>query len=276
MIYIKLAGGLGNQMFQYSFYEALKKTNRKVKLDYTWYYDNKRIDLFKLSIFKNIKINIPNRRLLVLKKYLSKTRNFLYKLFNRFYIENDNGYDNNVINVNNGIIFGYFQNEKFFENVKKEIIHEFEFSVEDDEILSLANEMKNSNSVSIHIRRGDFLKFPERYGNICDLKYYKKAINYINNRIDNPIYYIFSNDIDWVKNNINCDNARYINISDRYDDWYDMYLMSNCKNNIIANSSFSWWAAYLNKNRNKIIIAPNKWDNLLPNKNSCCADWINV
>lgn len=278
MVHIKLAGGLGNQMFQYSFYKAFIKTNKntKVKIDISWYFDKKRISLYKLNIFNNIKIKKPSNKFLIIKKYATKFRNLIYRVFNLFYIENDDGFDSNVININKGIIYGYFQNEKYFESVKDEVHDYFIFDIKEEEIIKLAKEMENTNSVSIHIRRGDYLKYPKRYEGICDLDYYEKAIEYMIKNVDNPVFYVFSNDIEWAKENIKYNNINYIDLSCYEKDWYDMYLMSNCKNNIIANSSFSWWAAYLNKNKNKIVISPCKWDNLLPNKNSCCSNWINV
>ena len=129
------------------------------------------------------------------------------------------------------------------------------------------------NSVSIHIRRGDFTANPEVakvHGNICNLEYYERAMNFIEQKIDNPIFYIFTDDVEWVKIHFN-NRSNLIIVSNsvknqvefghKHNAHQEMYLMSLCNHNIIANSSFSWWAAWLNRNDNKIIIAPKKWFN---------------
>ena len=132
------------------------------------------------------------------------------------------------------------------------------------QILEILNEIENSNSISIHIRRGDYMS-PENYnmyGCIATPTYYKKAIKVIEEKVENPTFFVFSNDMDWVKKNIQI-NSRvfYIDINSGNGSYKDMQLMSNCKHNIIANSSFSWWGAWLNENKNKIVIAPKKWIN---------------
>ena len=97
-------------------------------------------------------------------------------------------------------------------------------------------------------------------------------------KVGNCKFIFFSNDMEWVKRNYNIENAIYVNstLFDNYQDWYDMYLMSMCKHNIIANSTFSWWGAWLNSNKEKIVIAPNKWVNLCDYKDIYPDDWIKM
>ena len=148
-------------------------------------------------------------------------------------------------------------------NLKSEISLKSSFS---QKSLQLSDMIKNSNSVSISIRRGDFVtdrRINNRHG-VLDYSYYKNALRIINNRVSSPYFYIFSDDIAWVKENWRFpQNVTYadFNFPDKIEE--DLILGSLCKHNIIANSTFSWWSAWLNNNKNKIVIAPNKWFNQL-------------
>ncbi|MGB6269589.1 MAG: alpha-1,2-fucosyltransferase, partial [Olleya sp.] len=124
----------------------------------------------------------------------------------------------------------------------------------------LLTEMTQTNAVSIHIRRGDFLKHDVH--NTSKEDYYKEALSVIESKIEQPTYYLFSDDMDWVKANFKTKHKTvYVDFNDATTAFEDIKLMSNCKHNIIANSSFSWWSAWLNTNPNKIIIAPKQWFN---------------
>jgi hypothetical protein len=124
--------------------------------------------------------------------------------------------------------------------------------------------IENNNSVSIHVRRGDFFKNKkriQRYGNICTNSYYKKAINIIKHKINDPIFLVFSDDIDWAKQNFTGSNFIFVDWNKGKSSYRDMHLMSLCKHNIIANSTFSWWGSWLNNNENKVVISPSKMNN---------------
>lgn len=132
---------------------------------------------------------------------------------------------------------------------------------------SVLNMIDSKNSISIHVRRGDYVSnaATNKYHGLCDLGYYKKSIDYISKRVESPVYYIFSDDISWCKINLKIKgNVTYISHNNGDNSWEDMRLMSRCKHNIIANSSFSWWAAWLNTNLDKIVIAPRNWYKDLP------------
>ncbi len=242
---IKIKGGLGNQLFQYAYGRKLQiKDNKKIVFDTSFFEkkikDTSRpflLDKFNINLdtFKNIKRN--------------KIQLFLNKLKDTLFLRIIKDYN-------------FYQNEKYFIEIKDVILKEF---ILKNELSIGAKEVENTikqtqNSTSIHIRRGDYItnnKYNKHHG-VCDLNYYKKAIDYIKQNTQSHLFFIFSDDIDWVKNNLNIDNVIYVS-NIKIKDYEELYLMSLCKNNIIANSTFSWWAAYLNKNQNKIVILPKQW-----------------
>lgn len=154
---------------------------------------------------------------------------------------------------------GFLQNERFFEDQKDFIKEIFQFKEKLPQRLdNIVAEIKNKNSVAIHIRRGDYLYAPDIYP-IMSMGYYQQGADYIQSKSTDPIHlYIFSDDIRWVKKNFK--TTYPFTIIQGNSATIDMQLMSLCKHNIIANSTFSWWGAYLNKNPDKIVIAPNKWN----------------
>lgn len=176
---------------------------------------------------------------------------------------------------------GYWQSEDFFKGARDEILKEFSFpDFDETHNKEIIETIINSNSVSIHIRRGDYLMHP-LFKNICTIEYYRNAIEKIKKltKVDNFI--IFSNDIDWCKenfkSNLKDDNVTFVNWNKGDKSYRDMQLMSLCKHNIIANSSFSWWGAWLNQNPDKIIIAPYKWTNRnIEVQNYLPSDWIRI
>jgi hypothetical protein len=160
-------------------------------------------------------------------------------------------------------LHGYWQSELYFKSFERIIREDFTFREPLDERNSiLAAEIHRTSSVSLHVRRGDYIS-DNKTSNImgvCSLKYYQDAIKYISQKIDNPVFYIFSDDIEWVKRELIISfPCVYIDFNQQSVSYKDMQLMSLCKCNIIANSSFSWWGAWLNINPEKIVIAPNSW-----------------
>jgi len=152
------------------------------------------------------------------------------------------------------MIEGYFQSAKHFDDRRKEILKLF---IDKGLLRGIKNRFKEllSNSVSLHVRRGDYLRFSHIYP-LPNLAYYTKALCYLKNNVDVDNVLIFSDDIQWCKENLKGDGVVYI---EGLEDWEEMYLMSLCSYNIISNSSFSWWGSYLNKHRNKIVVAPEQW-----------------
>lgn len=270
MITIILSGGLGNQMFQYAAGRALSiKSQTELSID-TYLLRKKtkatvrnfELKVFDIDIKKNnsLKNNLISKSFFLLNKYHLK--NIIFSLFNIFRDKKAQNYDSRFENLGNKVtLFGYFQNEKYFKSISDNLRKDFEFILPmDNENTEIAKKISSTNSISLHIRRGDYLNTNTNLA-LLDLSYYKKAISYIKEQIATPIFYIFSDDPDWVKINLDLSGCEYIFI-----DWNieknsfrDMQLMSLCQHNIIANSSFSWWGAWLNKNPQKIVIAPGIW-----------------
>ena len=187
------------------------------------------------------------------------------------YHENQFGYNPETLGLpDSTTLSGYFQTEKYFKSIENEIREIFSFR---DEIIAEGNKQYSiENGVSIHIRRGDYLASPD-YHPIQTLEYYRDAISKFD---ENSNFYIFSDDPEWCKSNLNIKNSKIIESGNPY---IDMYLMSLCDGHIIANSSFSWWGAWLSKKEDKIVVAPLKWfGHLIPNETSdiYCKNWIKI
>ncbi len=292
MVIVKLIGGLGNQMFCYAFGKAMaleKKT--ELYIDKSWVDQmekEKSISLFGMDYFEtNYSIrNAKTNRLFNIfdNKYIWKIYRKIYMIFldtekSSILVEKKFNFHKEIFSNKYKNIYlkeGYWQSYKYFEKYSNHIRKEFTFKknvylenkVLADEILGL------EDTVSIHIRRGDYIKNPslnQIYGGICTKEYYLRAIEILNSELKQPIFYVFSDDLDWAKELFkNHKNIRYVDnnsldvkeeIGHQDKGYCDMYLMTLCKHNIIANSSFSWWAAWLNPNPNKIVIAPKKWFN---------------
>lgn len=268
-IIVKFNGGLGNQMFQYAFARALeKKTGFKTIFDMS-FFKKKYARPYELNVFNlnaefvedfwlklKLKIIWELRKKLNGKKFLGLT----------LYSESHFEFDENAFKVKpNNYIEGFFQSEKYFKDIEDEIRTDFQFkNSPDEENQKLIEKIVATNSISLHIRRGDYIK-KKRYQNLyatCSLDYYKRGVEYITQHHPNPTLFIFSDDIEWVKENLNLPyESVYISHNTGSKSYEDMRLMSLCKHNIIANSSFSWWGAWLNNNKEKVIIAPQKWFN---------------
>ena len=169
-----------------------------------------------------------------------------------------------ILNTNSSNLYleGYFQNPVYFQNLRSALINEFSFPKRSGQTKEIELKIqKTKNPVAIHIRRGDYTK-PEiqSYHGILPLNYYKQSIELIKSKVENPIFYIFSDDPEWCEDNLASITGKNI-IKGTTQAWEDMYLVSKCKHQIIANSSFSWWGAWLNSNLEKIVIAPKNWFN---------------
>lgn len=277
---VGIAGGLGNQMFQYSFYLSLKywlAPNNFNKIYIAPYNHHNGYELDKIF---NIKRNrMTNFLFGFIKKYL---KCFVLRIYEQ------PGIDLKRIRIhqNKPIIYfsGYWQTERYFSNIEDVIRMKFSFNLEkiSERNSSLLNEITNKNSISIHARRGDYVSNPTVkmiLGDICGLDYYIKAIEYINSNVENPFFYFFSDEPEWVRENflhLSLTNSKIIDWNKKENSWQDMMLMSRCKHNIIANSSFSWWGAWLNKYPNKIIIAPAKWFNKTEALDIVPENWIKI
>jgi hypothetical protein len=272
MIIAIIYGGIGNQMFQYAAAKSIS-IEKKLKL----VLDISRFEDYKLRKYSLQHFNIKGKIYKKPNRYLRKVQNLLFKKTR--YTEMDFGFDHNIFKIDGDCIIldGYFQSEKYFLMHKNEIKNDFsiksKLKFQTHETLNYINTV---NSVSLHIRRGDYLNNPKHYTD--NELYYKKAVEVIENKIDNPVFFIFSDDMPWVKSNLTLKyKTVFIDFNDELSGFEDLKLMSACQHNIITNSSFSWWAAWLNENEKKIIIAPKKWFNDDTNSKDIIPDsWVKV
>lgn len=176
---------------------------------------------------------------------------------------------------NDSYLMGYWQSEKYFSEIAAQLRQDFSFRIPlKNENAELAAQINQVNAVSLHVRRGDYASMPKNAATyeLCSLDYYSAAIQHIADQVKDPHFFVFSDDPAWVKNNLKIDFPhQYVDHNHGGNSYNDMRLMSLCRHHIIANSSFSWWGAWLNPNVNKTVVAPKRWfrnqrktDDLLP------------
>jgi len=250
VIAISLIGGLGNQLFQYAIGRHLSIINQTdLRIDLTQF-EKYKLHHYSLGHF-SIKESFVSQ----------KEMTNLYKVIEKSYF-----YDPDFKSIGNNVLLnGYWQSEKYFfeiaEIIRGDLIINSELSVRGLEISKL---IQSSNSVSIHVRRSDYVvgTYTDQILDALDVSYYHNAIDMISELNKDAFFFIFSDDQKWVKNNLVIKNpAMYVSHNTAERNYEDLYLMSLCKHNIIANSSFSWWGAWLNNNKEKTVIAPKCWFN---------------
>ena len=176
---------------------------------------------------------------------------------------------------------GYWQSEKYFQQASLAIRADFTFRHPlEKHNAEIARKIGQVNSVSLHVRRGDYASNPETnvtHG-LCSLEYYQAAIRHVSDRVKQPYFFIFSDDIDWVKDNLETEfPGQYIDHNQGAESYNDMHLMSLCRHHIIANSSFSWWGAWLNPRQDKVVVAPSRWFNNGPDTKDLLPDnWVSL
>lgn len=271
MIVAKLIGGLGNQLFQYAAARSLSlHKHTGLQLDLSGFGETDANTIARSYQLDSFSIDTP---FITEQERLKKTRfSFPARIRNRilpyykkrFYNEQFFHFDPFFFSASSTTtLVGYWQSEKYFKPFAGIIRNDLKFNNKIREKYSqTAANLQNENSVSIHIRRGDYVNNPEtkRMHGTCSIGYYSKAVEEIRSRVGDPELFVFSDDIDWVKNNFSLPYK--MTVMEQPADAIpaeDMYLMSLCSHNIIANSSFSWWAAWLNNNDKKIVVAPARW-----------------
>lgn len=256
MIVVKLIGGLGNQMFQYATAKALA-LEKKQKL----YIDTSAFKNYDLHAYGLHHFNIKAKEYKQKSKWYRKIKNKLKLVTN--YKEASFRFNPELfkIKTKDTFLYGYFQSEDYFLNHRTTLLEDFKITSKlKKETEVLLNNISKTNAVSIHIRRGDFLQHDVH--NTSKADYYNTAMQCIEDKIEQPTYYLFSDDIEWVKNNFKTNfKAVFVDFNDALTGFEDLKLMSHCQHNIVANSSFSWWSAWINTNPDKIVIAPKKWFN---------------
>lgn len=266
-IIVKCLGGLGNQMFQYSFYRRLQLDGKNVSLDISGFNEYGLHNGFELEQIFGLNINFADVNEVNKIKQAAYKANIIQKIWWKIsnskpiINQQDFGYHSCYVNFPKSAYFdGYWQSEKYIGNNADIIRKEFSFPPVDEQNEPYAKQIRHTNGVSIHVRMGDYVDHPI-HGGICTLDYYQQAINIIKTKLINPQFFVFSDDMNWCEVNLKLKNAIYIKGNKGENSYRDMQLMSMCKHNIIANSSFSWWGAWLNNSSDKIVIAPAKWFN---------------
>lgn len=294
MVIVRLNGGLGNQMFQYAAARRIAYVNgSQLKLDLSWFDEKgewtpRRYELgaFSLPVAMADPDEITplksRRQNPVFRRLPSLLKSFVFHTNQTHIIEKQYAFDPQVLEVSGNIYLdGYWQSSKYFQDIEPIIRADFAFpDTMDDYNSRVASSIRSCEAVAIHVRRGDYVSLPSAssYHGICQLPYYKKGIDYIQHQVKNPTFFVFSDDITWVRENLSIDAP--INFVDCHDQpaHCDMKLMSLCRYHIIANSSFSWWGAWLSENADKIIIAPQQWFNHSDNdtRDLIPAEWIRM
>lgn len=271
MIIIRVMGGLGNQLYQYALYLLFLQRGKEVKLDILSYGEENEIKdkrPLDLLLFSGLNFEFCNKKERY--KYLDQSEHFIHKIRRKFIYSYDHvtyekkQYMPEILNMESGYLQGYWNSERYSSNVENIIKETLQFpEVIGQKNREIAQEISGQNSVSIHIRRGDYL-LPENqkiFGEICTEEYYKSAINKIKQTIDNPQLYIFCDDAEYVRGQFQDTNCQIVDWNVGKDSIFDMYLMSLCRGNICANSTFSVWAAKLNKRKDQVKIRPEILDN---------------
>lgn len=285
MIIIKLMGGLGNQLQQYSLYRRLVDANIDAKIDTSWFEESRQKHMnaprkIEIDYIDGVNYEIASKKevsdLTGGDGITGKIKRKLFSNLTHIYDEAGRMYLSELIdgifvqkNIKDMYLEGYFACEYYHEKVLPLLQNELKFQVEKlpykDEMVKITDDMKKSNSVSVHLRRGDYLDEVNQkmFGGICTDEYYFSAISSVINSISDPKFYFFSDDIEFAKR-FNHDLTQkfpgiLVEIVDKNhgeNNYFDIYLMSQCRHNITANSTFSFWGARLNPNVDKLMIRP--------------------
>lgn len=292
MLINRYGGGLGNQMFQYVFGLNLEQNGKYVVADTARY--DREIScgiVFSLErVFPSVLLNRDVEKVEQLEQCLNNrwigTRivNRLFPDTRKIYIERKAfQYDEGAFQTKKVGVSGSWQCHKYVDNVSEKVREDFTFA--DSSPLKaqiMLRNIENSNAVFLHVRGGDYnseLYARKLFGNICTAEYYNSAISIMNKKLDNPIFWVFTNDKKYAKSIlVNMENIYFVSdyVSGLYEDWIDLLMMSKCNHAIIANSSFSWWGAWLIENEDKVVIAPKKWVNKKINFDICDPYWIKI
>lgn len=296
---VNIIGGLGNQMFQYAFALALKREHHEedVYLDTQHYrtlffrrykganlhngyeiedvFPRANLPIARFGQIVKVSYWIPNYVLSrVARKVLPNRRTEYVSTYSQNY-----SFDKKALEYEGDCYYeGYWQSVHYSSIVRKELIDVFRHPVPNEYNSEMIRRIESSNSVGIHVRRGDYLKVPDFRG-ICDINYYKKAISDILSDGKHHVFFIFSNDVVWCEENIKPlllgHDLEIVNGNTGKNSCWDMFLMTHCKDLIIANSSFSWWGAFLNENVNR-VYAPDPWLNRDCEIDVYADSWIKV
>lgn len=287
---VKITGGMGNQMFQYAFAKAMEYRGEEVLLDLSAFEQQHTKDTVRPYELTHFDVNLKTATPKQIKAYtgffwelISKAGEHLPFFQSKMVIERTHAYHENVLHYHNRYFAGYWQSERYFSEVEEVIRKDFTFQMdglkESDQCL-LQKIRSNEETVSIHVRGGDYRTNgnEQLYGGICTKEYYRHAIAYIKTKLSNPTFYVFTNDEEFSREILSdcLEAVVYVEGHGEEDAYLDMFLMSQCRHQIIANSSFSWWGAWLNGNQKKCVIAPKRWQNGTDVRDIIPDSWIRL
>lgn len=272
MIIIRVMGGLGNQLQQYALYKKYESMGVEARLDVSWFDSDVQENMLakrrlELSYFADLPMKIATREEIeaVLgrqfgepEKFLAKVKRKINPAFAPVFTESDM-YHPQILDWNQKYLVGYWACDKYYADIMPEIRNCIRFPESSDgRNVTIAQEMEQTESVSVHIRRGDYLDAAnsKMFGNICTEAYYDSAIAYMKKRFPKAKFYMFSDDSAYVREHYQGKEYHTIDWNQGDDSFYDMMLMSHCRHNICANSTFSFWGARLNKHPDKVMIRP--------------------
>lgn len=288
MIIMRIKGGLGNQLFQYaSSYALAKRLNQKLVFDpsFTANMTARDYKLPLLCVDTDEVIyteQLPKKVVFLKNLYVNKTCRILNWAKHNcgkyvYWLETKDEWQSEIFSLDaeNLYVDGYFQSEGYFKQHRIELLRQIQPKYElEDEYLKALSEIRSCNSIAVHVRRGDFKKDNCAFHYLLDELYYKNAIQKIRTMVEKPIFFWFSDDIEWVKEHMGvADNFRFVSINTKHGDIDDMMLMKNCRHIIAANSTFSWWSAWLNEYEDAVKIVPEKpygMDGIIP------ENWIKI
>lgn len=274
MVIVQLSGGLGNQMFEYALCLSLKEKGKEVKIDDTTCYADAGTRPIRLDVF-GITYQRAGREELVemtdaSMRLTDRIRRKLTGRRTKAYREKDINFDPRVMELDPALLEGCFQSEKYFADCREQVREAFRFrGIESgkyaisEALVKIRDQIDSTESVGVHIRRGDYLD-PSHggiYSGICTEEYYRKAFALLEEKYPDARFFLFSNDPQWTGEHFGGKNRVLVEGTTEDTGYLDLYLMSRCRHNIIANSSFSWWGAWLNSNPSKTVVAPSRWLN---------------
>ena len=294
MIGVRLMGGLGNQMFQYALGKKMSlRLGKPLGLDLIFFENIEERDTlreYELDCFKLNQrfISSTNRPQENRDELYKSKRGALLKLRDsiagkpwHIYHEAHHQFDMNALSQPDKTYFiGYWQTEKYFADIREELLKDFQFkTIATGKNAEHMRRIESTPSISIHVRRGDYISNPHanKFHGLAGKKYYEEALKLITSKVKKPELFVISDDPDWCKKNLKFPYpTTYITGNSK--GFEDMRLMSLCQHNIIANSTFSWWAAWLNQNPNKIVVAPKNWfaNNDVDTSDVIPSSWLKI
>ena len=291
MILVELMGGLGNQMFQYAAGRALaERFQVPLKIDISWFAINQGDTQREYALYPfHIQGAIASK---ADRKAFIKTTNScnrLWQLWSRYFGSEKNVFRENQFSFNPEFLQvkpplylkGYWQSERYFMDVADIIRTEFHVQSLSEASQRISEKIKDTTAVSLHVRRGDYVANPaaQQFHGCCSIDYYRRAIRYLQREFSQLHFFIFSDDLPWSRENLIIDApVDYVEVNRGATPHEEIELMRTCTHHIIANSSFSWWGAWLNNKKEKIVIAPQRWfaNRAIDTKDLIPQSWIRL